>query len=147
MNFSVKMPRCNLCGYTCGDNFNMDRHLKSLYGNQKFPCNFCGSEFNRKDSLKEHIQLKHGALGPKLFQCLQCDYQATQKCALLRHVKTAHGTQKFPCDYCDKVFGRKDKLNVHIKKNHTKRKANEDNSEPAKRPRLLYGKIECDVEF
>ena len=54
----------------------MQRHLDSVHGNQKFPCNFCGSEFNWKDHLKEHIQLKHGTLGPKLFQCLQCDYQA-----------------------------------------------------------------------
>ena len=110
------MARYNLCDYTGGDNFNMQRHLDSVHGNQKFPCNLCGSTFNRKDSLKNHIQLKHGSLGPKLFQCLQCDYQATQKCHLLRHVKTAHGTQKFPCDYCDKIFGRKDTLNAHIKK-------------------------------
>ena len=30
-------------------------------------------------------------------------------------------------------------MNAHIKKNHTKRKPTEDLSEPAKRPRLLYG--------
>ena len=66
MNFSVKMPECNLCDYTCGDDFNMQRHLKSVHGNQKFPCNQCDSVFNRRDHLKEHIQLKHGTLGPKL---------------------------------------------------------------------------------
>ena len=134
MNFSAIMPRCNLCDYVSGNPSNMQRHLKSVHGNQQFPCKLCD---NDNDSLKGNIQLKHGSLGPKLFQCLQCDYQATQKCALLRHVKTLHESHEFPCEFCDKVFRRKDKLNAHIKKYHSKRKATEDNSEPAKRPRHM----------
>ena len=139
MNFSATMPRFNLCEYVTGDPSHMQRHLKSVDGNQQFPCKLCDSVFNRHDSLKNHIQLKHGHLGPKLFQCLQCDYQATKKCHLITHVKSKHESHEFPCDFCDKVFGRKDTLNAHIKKNHTKRKATEDNSETAKRPKHMYG--------
>ncbi|BCS18262.1 C2H2-type zinc finger protein [Aspergillus puulaauensis] len=38
---------------------------------------------------------------------------------LVRHLRTVHiSPDKYPCDGCDKTFGRKDHLNGHRKKHH-----------------------------
>ena len=88
-----------------------------------FNCPYCVTSSYEEKSiilhLKEKHKINHGELGPKLFRCLQCDYKTTKKYNFVRHIKTTHGTQELPCEFCDKVFGRKDTLNAHIKKNHT----------------------------
>ena len=37
------------------------RHVESDHGNTKFKCNQCEFEGTRKDNLKRHINIKHGA--------------------------------------------------------------------------------------
>ena len=101
MSFAAIMTKCNLCEYRCGDPSNVRSHMKYVHGIEKFPCNLCDSVFEWKESLKKHIQTKHGESGPQLYPCLQCDYKATQKSDLSRHIKTVHESQEFPCDYCD----------------------------------------------
>ena len=121
LDFPAIMTKCNLFEYRCGDPSNMYSHVKYVHGKHQFLCNLCDSVFNRNENLKKHIKTKHGASGPQLFPCIQCDYKAMQKSHLTRHVKFTHESQEFPCDYCDKVYGRKDKLNAHVKKYHSKK--------------------------
>ena len=52
------------------------------------------------------------------FICEQCDYKATQKGYLLKHVKAIHEGVKFPCEQCDYKAIRKENLLIHIKSTH-----------------------------
>ena len=52
------------------------------------------------------------------FPCDQCDYEATKKGSLLRHVNSIHKGVKFPCDQCDYKATSKRGLLNHIKSKH-----------------------------
>ena len=49
------------------------------------------------------------------FPCDQCEYKATHKDTLLRHIRSKHEYVKLPCDQCD--YKSTDKVNLikHIK--------------------------------
>ena len=53
-----------------------------------------------------------------LFFCKQCDYKATCKTSLLKHMKSIHKGVKFPCEQCDYKATRKGNLMAHIKSTH-----------------------------
>ena len=36
----------------------------------------------------------------ELFYCKQCEYKATHKSNLLRHIRSKHEGIKYPCDQC-----------------------------------------------
>ena len=121
MSFAAIMTKCNLCDYSCGDPSNVRSHMKYVHGIEKFPCNLCDSVFEWKESLKKHIQMKHGESGPQIFPCLQCDYKTTDKSNLNKHIKNKHGKAEYKCDICNKTFNRKDNIMKH-KKTHEKTK-------------------------
>ena len=52
------------------------------------------------------------------FQCGQCEYKATWKHHLLRHIKSIHEGVKFLCDQCDFKATQKGHLLAHIKSIH-----------------------------
>ena len=52
------------------------------------------------------------------FNCELCDYKATQKRYLLRHIKSKHEGVRFPCDQCDYKATLKENLSRHIKSRH-----------------------------
>ena len=52
------------------------------------------------------------------FHCGQCNYKATQKGDLLRHVKSIHEGVKYPCGQCDYKATQKKHLLRHIKSIH-----------------------------
>jgi uncharacterized Zn-finger protein len=59
-------------------------------------------------------------LGVK-FDCLECDYKATEKGSLIRHIDTVHrGIRKFKCTQCVRSFTRSDSLTTHIQSVHNK---------------------------
>lgn len=66
--------------------------------------------------------------------CEYCGKQFTNK-TIKRHIETKHKREekKFNCDWCNKTFGRKDNLQVHIKNVHknknNKRKNNSENAD------------------
>ena len=49
------------------------------------------------------------------FPCDLCDYKATWKGSLLRHIKSLHESVKFPCDQCNYKAAFKVNLLTHIK--------------------------------
>ena len=54
----------------------------------------------------------------KHHQCNQCDYKATLKGDLLKHIQSKHEGVKFPCDQCDFKAKGKGQLLRHIKSKH-----------------------------
>ena len=100
------MSKCPQCDLVLEDSSNLRRHFLNAHDKKEsYHCSQCASVFKRLDNLKSHIKAKHGSLGPKLMQCLQCDYETTDKSHLTRHVQTAHGNETHPCLLCNKKFG------------------------------------------
>ena len=58
----------------------------------------------------------------KKFQCPQCEYKATEKGHLQRHIKSIHEGQKFPCPQCEYKAAEKGRLRKHIKAVHEGKK-------------------------
>ena len=54
----------------------------------------------------------------KSFACAQCDYKATEKNNLQRHIKSVHERQTFACTQCDYKAKWKSHLQTHIKSKH-----------------------------
>ena len=52
------------------------------------------------------------------FSCELCEYKATQKGNLLRHIKSTHEGVKFPCEQCEYKAKYKGNLLKHIKSTH-----------------------------
>ena len=52
------------------------------------------------------------------FPCDQCDYKATQKGDLLKHIKSLHEGVKIPCGQCDYKATEKGHLLRHVKSKH-----------------------------
>ena len=48
-----------------------------------------------------------------LYACDLCDYKATQKAHLKRHIDCVHGDMRYSCDLCDYKATRKDTLKTH----------------------------------
>ena len=40
------------------------------------------------------------------FSCEQCDYKATSRANLKKHVQGRHAARTLPCDYCDEYVGK-----------------------------------------
>ena len=51
-------------------------------------------------------------------QCLRCDYSATRKSILQKHMKSIHEGKKYPCSQCESTFTQTGSLKRHIKTVH-----------------------------
>ena len=50
--------------------------------------------------------------------CDPCDYNATDKKSLTRHIQSKHEGVKYACDQCDHQATQQSNLRTHIKKKH-----------------------------
>lgn len=77
-------------------------------------CQHCQLTFSDQNQLQIH-QKQHKS-------CDFCDFTATTKSALLKHIKTSHSANKDPrvCPDCGKILKGNNHLNFHIKTKHLK---------------------------
>ncbi|KAI1800869.1 hypothetical protein F4811DRAFT_574668 [Daldinia bambusicola] len=85
-------------------------------------------------------------------QCPHCNYRPkgkkeNAKAYLNKHISSTHGSATYKCDFCDKVYSRRDNRGVHIRKEHhssqddsKKRRKGADSSESDnhRSKRVLY---------
>lgn len=89
---------CHLCGkkmYTLGT---LQTHIKKFHGdNDKkkkeqgpspFQCGECGQGYSRKDSLEDHVRVKHTTDNRRVWSCDKCGKRFTRKSYLDAHVKS-----------------------------------------------------------
>ena len=72
-----------------------------------------------KATLKQNLQrhIRSVHEGQK-FSCIFCEYKATYKGNLHRHIKSVHEGQKFQCPQCEYKATQKVNLQTHIKSVH-----------------------------
>ena len=95
---------------------NEDLNVRSDQTMQKvFLCKFCNKQHNSKYSLNKHIDDVHGERVP----CDICGKFFTNIRNVKAHIKDIHGQSRLPttfkCFVCEKQFGRKQKLEKHLK--------------------------------
>lgn len=127
----------------------------ALTPNCWFPCEFCEKTFTRKDHMKRHVFRFHTEEGrnPVKLKCPQCDYQSVRKDKINKHIKMKHMPQepvmiaspsgvpqlqlpppqlnitpppRFPCEFCEKSFTRKDHMKRHVFRFHTEEGRNQE---------------------
>ena len=57
-----------------------------------------------------HEKVKH--------PCNQCDYKATEKGSLKKHIESVHEKVKYPCHQCEYKATTKGNIQRHIQKKH-----------------------------
>ena len=80
---------CPKCNRTFSAERSMRAHYNYSHNESKpsFPCNHCGKVFNQKSNLDTHVKGVH--MGIK-YSCDKCDFEATQKATVVKHVKSKH---------------------------------------------------------
>ncbi|XP_065346815.1 zinc finger protein 354C-like [Cloeon dipterum] len=80
----------------------------------------CKEYFKSKSEMILHISSSHRQdINQDLYLCKHCEFFATRKSILSRHVEGRHIPKIFKCDSCDAKFGSKWKVNYHVKQIHT----------------------------
>jgi len=89
----------------------LERHAKGEY-----KCKECGKEFTDLRNLNAHMY-KSNSKYPNLL-CDLCDFNASTKCLLKKHVKEKHLESGIQCHICAKLFKSKSYFNVHLRDVH-----------------------------
>ena len=109
---------CTVCEKVFKRKENLDLHMKihSSEG-KKYCCDVCGKQFTSKFNLIQH-QKSHTGDREK-FECELCHKSFSVKGNFTRHMQGVHERKTHPCNLCDKVYYRSDKLNAHKNKDHS----------------------------
>ena len=133
--------KCEFCEKTFSSPSNLKQHVTTVHeGIKTNECSYCKKCFSKKNCLKRHIQTVHE--GVKNYHCDKCDYKAGtmdtlkshiasfherfckecekvfSKKEYLEHMESVHGSQKYSCEVCSKMFSSTWKLDKHLKNDH-----------------------------
>ena len=99
----------------------MLRHIKTVHEvtddipiMSKVKCPDCDASFINRSGMNRHMRSVHGE---KKYSCEQCNFVASRKDVLLRHVRHAHCV-KYSCNQCDFEASKNVSLKLHIKYEH-----------------------------
>jgi len=101
-----------------GRNIRLEENKKSE-DDIRAVCDLCGwmwKKSNRRQSLKQHMMLKHSSERP--FKCRHCSQTFKVKPNLERHEILHDDVRKFLCQYCARSFQQKASLVCHISRHH-----------------------------
>ena len=84
---------CDQCNHKANQKWNLQKHIQR----------------------KHHKEAKH-----KKFQCevVGCKYEANTTEGIFRHIRSAHEGVNHPCDQCNYIATLKGNLNRHMKRKH-----------------------------
>ncbi|XP_058817678.1 zinc finger protein 99-like [Topomyia yanbarensis] len=113
---SEKTHSCPICGKTFLKKFEVPIHMVTHTEEQPFPCDQCPARFKRKQALRNH-QRHHS--NPTPYKCDLCDEWFNNFSARKFHRQKVHeGIEPFKCDQCGASYGRKNRLDQHVKRAH-----------------------------
>ncbi|XP_053690981.1 zinc finger protein 184-like [Sabethes cyaneus] len=113
---SEKTHSCPICGKTFLKKFEVPIHMVTHTEEQPFPCDQCPARFKRKQALRNH-QRHHS--NPTPYKCDLCDEWFNNFSARKFHRQKVHeGIEPFKCDQCGASYGRKNRLDQHVRRVH-----------------------------
>ena len=74
------------------------RHIKAIYEEVKYECNYCDSTFTDKVKIKGHIWEMHEGV---MYDCNHYDSKFTQQIILTQHKLPIHKRVKYYCTPCN----------------------------------------------
>ena len=92
---------------------------------QIFLCNECGTSFERKCYLRNHVSRMHGSR-EKNYHCEDCQKSFLTSPELKRHVRVYHPEKqdkRYQCPHCQRFLENNSKLTKHVNIVHLKVKA------------------------
>ena len=110
--------QCKECGNVLASLKTLRDHIATHQPARPYMCEHCGMSFKSSSTLKHHYQI-HAKV--PLFQCPFCDKRFRGFHGRKNHMVQEHGDRKnnhrwrvHTCDYCNKSFGAKQQLTLHI---------------------------------
>lgn len=92
---------------------------KTIHSNErKYKCKECGKTFRQNAHLKTHLKT-HGIGIDTWHVCTICDKRFYSRGNLTVHMWVHKAGHPFQCSECGKGYARKNKMEAHIKKEHT----------------------------
>ena len=104
--------QCPQCSIVFSNPASFTKHLKQHMG-KTFECDMCGDKFINDKGLQRHTKIYHTELNQQ-FQCQYCTKLFSRKNLLENHIRRHFNYRPFKCNYCDKSFKTRQYLTGHI---------------------------------
>uniref|UniRef100_A0A1Q3EY42 C2h2-type zn-finger protein n=1 Tax=Culex tarsalis TaxID=7177 RepID=A0A1Q3EY42_CULTA len=116
LHTTAKSYSCPICAKTFLKKFEVPIHMVTHTEEQPYPCDQCPARFKRKQALRNHQ--RHHA-NPTPYKCDLCDQWFNNFSARKYHRQKVHeGLDPFRCGQCGASYGRKNRLEQHVKRAH-----------------------------
>ena len=115
--------KCDICDKAFHKKIVLTNHKLKYHQIQidkKFPCTLCGTRYMTQSSLKAHLEAQHNQT--KKYKCEYCEKEFLRKDKLQFHSAIHTGIKSFVCEICGKSFSRKSKLNDHHRRHFGEKK-------------------------
>nr|CAI5823501.1 unnamed protein product [Callosobruchus analis] len=121
-----KLYSCAQCNYKTVIERMYEQHLSMHLVPKRHPCIHCSSAYKDKDSLNDHVILKHpdfvSSITKKIYECARCNYKTVKKSNFARHTtvhsRTPSSSKTLACIHCDAVIKSKNALTDHVVRKH-----------------------------
>ena len=150
MEKKTNVSRCDQCKFVSTSKTGLLQHSKKIHFETKIFCDLCdfsASRVNLVTRHKERIHIK------KRYTCDQCsDGIYSSQCGLKRHKDRAHKGIVFPCHACDYNASRKYHLKRHIYSMHntseekTATKRNHTNAKKCTAEEKIFACDDCEYK-
>ena len=98
-------------------------HIRAVHDKVKpFICSICGYKCGKQHQLDKHMELVHDEIKVRPIQCSQCDASFKDEPSLIKHVKLAHENlsvgKPLGCPFCSGIFIGQRGIFGHVELEH-----------------------------
>jgi hypothetical protein len=108
---------CDDCGFTAKNKYLLSNHKAYKHDHTVTTCELCGDQFQGRLKMMVHKRRSHTNAGPK--QCPHCGGTYSQIWKHMREMHTEEKDKKYHCEYCQRGFMERHKMEAHIRSAHT----------------------------